>query len=87
MGVKIRPGDVVYLRWVDSQGYCEGWSEYEAQSMEIRSAGLVIHNDDDRIVLAQSQSLNPYAVPYDHIIEIPWVSVMKAKRLQKGPKQ
>ena len=80
----MKRGDAVLVRWMDAHTW-DGWTSYvPGCSLENVSVGLLIADEKDRVVIAQSCSLNPEAEPYDQILEVPRGMICQVLVLKKG---
>lgn len=51
--------DIVYVEWIDSVGCADGWreldrSKFKSSLCHIMSCGMLIHMDEEKIVIASS---------------------------------
>ena len=72
---------ILAVKWVDSTNYSYGWTRYSTTDVSIReitTCGILIDEDDDKIVLSHSKSTVPNDIYYD-LFTIPKGCIIERK--------
>ena len=68
---------ILAVKWVDSTNYSYGWTRYSTTDVSIReitTCGILIDEDDDKIVLSHSKSTVPNDIYY--VVLFHWLMYM-----------
>lgn len=76
---EIRP---VRVEWVDSMGTA-GWRDYSPADLRCTSVGILVDQNDERVVIANSVAHANQGTGYYHdVLEIPRAAVKRIRRLK-----